>query len=262
MSAGFHHNHMQAGSLQTGAWPSPFGTTQNGDSHSGYGSVVTGTPCVAGIDMFANPPYNSSHAHMPKMDDFAIYSPFPSISGYQSGLGTDTKSMDSVYCMAQSLGLTQNSVQEFISCFGNTLIEKSGARKWARHTLATYTQEDIEKRLDMLLHGYTIKFASEFLHSGASNGSDGKLPAVSKQTYQVLSDATILIRHCRPTSLGTSARTLSQGRITQYLYDSSEKARPTAIALWTIWASHEIQCGRFGTRECRPESQCVTKDCR
>jgi hypothetical protein len=189
---------------------------------------------------------------MPKMDDFAIYSPFPSISGYQSGLGTDTKSMDSVYCMAQSLGLTQNSVQEFISCFGNTLIEKSGARKWARHTLATYTQEDIEKRLDMLLHGYTIKFASEFLHSGASNGSDRKLPAVSKQTYQVLSDATILIRHCRPTSLGTSPRTLSQGRITQYLYDSSGKARPTAIALWTIWASHEIQCGRFGTRECRP----------
>jgi hypothetical protein len=197
----FPSYHMQASSPQTRAWPSPFGTTPSGDSDSGYGSVVTGTPSVAGTDyavVFTNSPYNSSHTQTPNMDDFAKTPPFPSNSGYQSSFGTFTVSMSPMDSMAKSLGLTQDFVQEFVAFFGDTLIEKSGARKWANHALATHAQEDTEKRLDMLLHDYTIKFASESLRSGASSYSDGRLSAASKQMYQVLRGAAILIRHCRP----------------------------------------------------------------
>lgn len=123
--------------------------------------------------------------------------PLPSDSGYHSGLGTDTESVCSMDSITQSLGLTHNFVQEFIAFFGDALIEKSSARQWASYALATHTQENMQKRLDVLLKDYSSKFSLEWLRSWASTNSNGRPPPVCKQTYRILSGAAVLIRRYR-----------------------------------------------------------------
>lgn len=107
--------------------------------------------------------------------------------------------------MGGSLGLPENFLEEFISFFGDTLIEKAGGRHWAEYTLATRQQKDMEREMNALLKDYTIDLWSQPIDAWVA-GSEGvgakdathAPPVISERNRAVLVAATRLIRRYRP----------------------------------------------------------------
>jgi Rad3-related DNA helicase len=100
--------------------------------------------------------------------------------------------------VGSSLGLPQNFLQEFIAFFGDTLIEKAGARHWAEHAMAHHSSDEIEKQLDTLLKEYAMKLMSKPPSSWVSDGSKVTQQVQDPTQSHVLTGATILIRRYRP----------------------------------------------------------------
>ena len=110
------------------------------------------------------------------------------------------------------LNLPQDFLQGFIAFFGDSLLEKAGARQWAACVLSTQSQEVTGRRFDLfleaqetterllndILNGYTIELTSKLPSSWPSQGSEEALLApLSKQSHQVLAGAIELIRRYR-----------------------------------------------------------------
>ena len=145
--------------------------------------------------------------------------PVPSDSGYHSGLGTDTESVCSMDSVGSSLGLPQNFLQEFIAFFGDTLIEKAGARQWAGYALAHRSPEEIEKRLTALLKEYALELASKPASAWGSDCSNlTQQVQDTEQSHKVLAGATNLIRRYRP-------------KIAQYFRDNAVSVPVSAASL-------------------------------
>ncbi|KAF2741613.1 hypothetical protein M011DRAFT_482416 [Sporormia fimetaria CBS 119925] len=119
-------------------------------------------------------------------------------SGYHSGLGTDTESACFMDSNGSSLGLPRNFLQEFIAFFGDTLIEKAGARQWAGHALAHHSSEDIEKHLNVLLKEYATELMSKPTNTWILEGSKVTRPVQDHAQIRLLTGATNLIRRSRP----------------------------------------------------------------
>lgn len=77
-------------------------------------------------------------------------------SGYHAGKGTDAEPVCSLDSSGSSLGLPQDFLQDFVTAFANSLIEKSGAKAWAAYTAAHSSPEVLEKCLHDLLRDYAI----------------------------------------------------------------------------------------------------------
>ncbi|CAI6331744.1 unnamed protein product [Periconia digitata] len=125
--------------------------------------------------------------------------PVPSDSGYRSGMGTDTASVCSANSTGSSLGLPHNFLQEFVAFFGDSLIEKAGARQWIGSVVARRSQEYIESWLNVLLKEYTHDLtASQSQEPSDPSGvrKPGKWNA--QMQSQILVSATNLIRRYRP----------------------------------------------------------------
>ncbi|KAF7513369.1 hypothetical protein GJ744_009790 [Endocarpon pusillum] len=119
----------------------------------------------------------------------------PSDSGYHTGLGTDTDSVCTLGSVGTSLGLSQDFLQDFIAFFGDTLIDKAGARAWAGYALVQHAPEVIEHRLDGLLKDYAI----DLLSISQEVKIEHKQPHQAIATDgRIASGATKLIRRYRP----------------------------------------------------------------
>jgi hypothetical protein len=103
--------------------------------------------------------------------------------------------LDSV---GSSLGLPQNFLHEFIAFFGDTLIEKAGARQWAEYALAHRSSEEIEKQLNELLKEYAIELASKPPTFWVSDCLKQTHQVQDFAQSQVLTGAINLIRRYRP----------------------------------------------------------------
>ena len=104
--------------------------------------------------------------------------------------------MCSLGSVGTSLGLPQDFLQDFIAFFGDTLIDKAGARAWAGYALAQHAPEVIEHRLDCLLKDYAIDLLSitqevEIQHKQPHQ-------AMATDNRRIASGATKLIRRYRP----------------------------------------------------------------
>lgn len=141
----------------------------------------------------------------------------PSDSGYHSGLGTDTESVCSMGSVGSSLGLPQNFLQDFISYFGDVLIEKSGSRAWGKYALEHYSSEIIEHRLNGLLKEYAVRVSSsdpppQDLLKNINRGQQ------EARDIEFSARATKLIRRYRP-------------KIARYFRDNAISAPVTAESL-------------------------------
>jgi hypothetical protein len=122
----------------------------------------------------------------------------PSDSGYHSGLGTDTESVCSMGSVGTSLGLPQDLLQDFIAFFGDTLIDRAGARAWAEYALAQHAPEVIEQRLDGLLKDYTIELLSMTEFSQEVETQHKQPHQAGGTDGRIASGAAKLIRRYRP----------------------------------------------------------------
>lgn len=140
-------------------------------------------------------------------------------SGYQSGLGTDTESVCSVDSTGSSLGLPQDFLQDFIAFFGDTLIEKDGARQWVEYSLAHRPFEDIERKLASLLKVYAVDMAPGLCSYGKTDHLRPKHPVQdTEQTRIILDGAVKLVRRYRP-------------KIARYFCDNSIAAPVNTVSL-------------------------------
>jgi hypothetical protein len=124
--------------------------------------------------------------------------PIPSDSGYHSGLGTDTESVCSMDSVGSSVGVPQNFLQDFIAYFGDTLIQKAGAREWAGYALVHRSSAEIEKQLNSLLKKYTIEMASNSTNYWDPVPSNNTSHSPNSSQRHVLAGAASLIRRYRP----------------------------------------------------------------
>ncbi|KAK2735200.1 hypothetical protein FQN57_001340 [Myotisia sp. PD_48] len=118
-----------------------------------------------GIDNMAKDPSNKARQ---KLKNLVSLDQAPSDSGYHSGFGADTESVRSLDSEGNSLGLPQDFLQDFVSYFGDTLIESTGARQWAGYAFAHHPLLEIETLLNLLLKEFTSKLQHElsfFLNS-------------------------------------------------------------------------------------------------
>ncbi|ERF70613.1 hypothetical protein EPUS_02479 [Endocarpon pusillum Z07020] len=139
---------------------------------------------------------NSLHGDSRLVDNKVAFNKLvPSDSGYHTGLGTDTESVCSLGSVGTSLGLPQDFLQEFIAFFGDTLIDKAGARAWAGYALAQHAPEVVEHRLDGMLKDY----AADLLSISQEVKMEHKQPHQTVATdRRIASGATKLIRRYRP----------------------------------------------------------------
>jgi hypothetical protein len=99
--------------------------------------------------------------------------------------------------VGSTFGLPADFLQEFIAFFGDTLIEKSGAQRWAEHALTLHSSEEIETQLAALLKAYAVELTSNppKLPPDASK----KIQRVQHSADgQALTGAARLIRRYRP----------------------------------------------------------------
>jgi hypothetical protein len=110
--------------------------------------------------------------------------------------GPDTESVCSIRSVGTSPSQPHDFLDDFIAFFGDTLIDRAGARAWAGYFLAQHTPEVIEQVLTGLLKDYAMELLRE-----ASN----EVEIQHKQPHQVCganrriaSGAIKLIREYQP----------------------------------------------------------------
>jgi hypothetical protein len=143
----------------------------------------------------------------------------PSDSGYQSALSTDTGSISSSSSSASSLGISPDFLQDFIAFFGDTLVEKAGARQWIEHALLDLSPEKMRTTLVELLRCFSMDLSKE-LDSLESLETANLLQSVkgTDAARTILDSAAKVIRRYRPS-------------IAQYFVNNSVAARTDAVTL-------------------------------
>jgi hypothetical protein len=154
-----------------------------------------------------------------RKDQSAGLRTLPSDSGYQSALSTDTGSISSRSSSASSLGISPDFLQDFIAFFGDTLVEKAGARQWIEHALLDLSPEKMRTTLVQLLKCFSMDLSKE-LASLESLEAASLLRSVkgTDAARAILETAAKVIRRYRPS-------------IAQYFVNNSVAARTDAVTL-------------------------------